>query len=247
MKKMRIDNLLVERGLADSQAKAHAFVMAGIVLVNEQRIEKPSQTFPENVTIRLKNNNERIRYVGRGGLKLEEALLKFHIRPSEYVCLDIGASTGGFTDCLLQNGAKRVFAVDAGTNQLDWRIRSDERVEVRENTNARNLKPEGFNEKFDLITVDVSFVSVTKILPALKELISEKGKIIVLIKPQFEVSRGEVGTGGIVTDPRKHSEVIERINRFAKQIGLKCLQIIDSPILGMEGNKEFLALYEKEQ
>lgn len=243
MKKVRIDDLLLERGLAESKAKAHAIVLAGIVLANEQRVEKPSEKFVENTKIRLKHDLEKSKYVGRGGLKLEKALSEFHIRLNEYVCLDIGSSTGGFTDCLLQSGAKKVFAVDSGTNQLDWKLRNDERVEVRENTNARYLKPEDFNEKFDLITMDVSFISVTKILPALKELLNKNGKIIVLIKPQFEVNKEDVEAGGIVKSSEKHKEVIEKINYFAENIGLKFMQITDSPILGMEGNKEFLAVY----
>ena len=158
--------------------------------------------------------------------------------------LDVGASTGGFTDCLLQNGAKKVFCVDVGTNQLVWKLRNDERVEARENTNARHLKPEDFDEKFDLIVMDVSFISVTKILPALLPLLSENGKIIILIKPQFEVGKGEVGKGGIVRDAEKHERVVSEVNEFAEKIGLKVSGLIDSPILGAEGNKEFLVLYE---
>ncbi len=244
MKKERIDNLLVEYGFAESVAKARALVMSGVVLVNEKRAEKPSDNFQRNAAIRIKGYSEQTRYVGRGGLKLERALEHFHIRPSEYVCLDIGSSTGGFTDCLLQNGVKKVVAVDAGTNQIDWKIRTDARVEVRENTNARYLKREDFSEKFDLIVMDVSFISVTKILPAVKELLAEKGKLVVLIKPQFEVERGAVAKGGIVIDAEKHHEVIEKVNEFAAKIGLHAEGVIDSPILGAEGNKEFLALYK---
>lgn len=245
MKKTRIDNLLIQRSFAASKEKAQALIMAGIVLVDEQRVDKPSQQFPETVSVRLKGKADESKYVGRGGLKLEKALSEFQIRPNEYVCLDVGSSTGGFTDCLLQNGAKKVFAVDVGTNQLVWQLRDDSRVEARENVNARYLKAVDFSEKFDLIVMDVSFISVTKILPALKELLGEKGKIIVLIKPQFEVEKGKVGKGGIVTDCEKHEQVIEKISVFAEQINLHCLNIIDSPILGADGNKEFLALYEK--
>ncbi len=243
MKKERIDKLLVELGFADSRTKAQALVMAGVVLVNENRIEKPSQEFLPTDKIRIKGKTDEIKYVGRGGLKLEKALQEFQIRPSKYVCLDVGASTGGFTDCLLQHGAKKVFAIDVGTNQLVWKLRNDARVEVRENVNARYLKPEDFAEKFDLIVMDVSFISVTKILPTLKNLLAENGKIIVLIKPQFEVGKGEVGKGGIVKDESKHAEVIEKINKFTEEIGLKNLGLIASPILGADGNKEFLALY----
>jgi 23S rRNA (cytidine1920-2'-O)/16S rRNA (cytidine1409-2'-O)-methyltransferase len=243
--KERIDKILVKNGFADSRLKAQALVMAGVVLANEQRVEKPSQEFPIDANIRIKGQTAESKYVGRGGLKLEKALEKFHICPNEYVCIDVGASTGGFTDCLLQNGAKKVITVDVGTNQLVWKLRTDVRVEVRENVNARYLKPEDFVEKFDLIVMDVSFISVTKILSALKTLIKDNGKIIVLIKPQFEVNKFDVGEGGIVRNELKHAEVIEKVNKFASEIGLKQLGLIDSPILGAEGNKEFLALYSK--
>ena len=243
MKKERIDKLLVELGLADSRAKAQALVMAGVVLVDEKRVEKPSESFAPEAAVRLKGQTAESRYVGRGGLKLEKALREFHIQPDEYVCLDVGASTGGFTDCLLQHGARRVTAVDVGTNQMVWKLRSDARVEVREQTNARALKPEDFAEKFDLVVMDVSFISVTKILPALAPLLAEKGKIVVLIKPQFEVGRADVGKGGIVRDEAKHAEVIEKINRFAAELGLRVEGLTDSPILGADGNREFLALY----
>ncbi len=243
MKRERIDTLLVEFGFTDSPVKAHALVMAGVVLVNEKRVEKPSESFPHGAKIRIKNDSAENKFVGRGGLKLEEALRKFQISASEYVCLDVGSSTGGFTDCLLQNGAKRVVAVDAGTNQIDWKLRNDARVEVRENTNARYLKPEDFTEKFDLIVIDVSFISVKKILPAIVPLLKEKGRIITLIKPQFEVGRGEVGAGGVVRETEKHERVIAEVNRFAETCGLESLGAIDSPILGADGNREFLALY----
>jgi 23S rRNA (cytidine1920-2'-O)/16S rRNA (cytidine1409-2'-O)-methyltransferase len=245
VKKERIDKLLVEQGFADSRTKAQALVMAGVVLVNEKRIEKPSHEFLPTDIIRIKGKSDEIKYVGRGGLKLEKALREFHIHPNEYVCLDVGASTGGFTDCLLQSGAKKVFAVDVGTNQLVWKLRNDPRVEVRENVNARYLKPEDFTDKFDLIVMDVSFISVTKILPGLKNLLSADGKIIVLIKPQFEVGKGEVGKGGIVKDAEKHAQVIEKVKEFTDSIGLINKGLIDSPILGADGNKEFLALFVK--
>lgn len=245
MKKVRIDNLLVKLGFADSPKKAQALVMSGVVLANEQRVEKSSQEFPEGAKIRLKTESLESKYVGRGGLKLEKALQEFNICPSRYVCLDVGASTGGFTDCLLQNGAEKVYTVDSGTNQLVWKIRNDERVAVFENLNARYLQPDTFAVSFHLIVMDVSFISATKILPALKNLLAENGKIIVLIKPQFEAAKEDVGAGGIVTDPEKHWKVIEKVNTFAESIDLKFLQITDSPILGASGNKEFLALYER--
>ena len=245
MKKERIDKLLQARGLAESRTKAQALVMAGVVLVDEKRVEKPSESFAPEAAIRLKGDSPESRYVSRGGLKLEKALEEFGVDPTDFVCLDVGSSTGGFTDCLLKQGAARVVAVDAGTNQLVWSLRTDPRVESRENTNARNLTPEDFDRLFDLIVVDVSFISVTKILPALAALLTSEGRIIVLIKPQFEVGRGEVGKGGIVRETEKHQRVIAEVNARATEIGLRSAGVIDSPIYGAEGNKEFLALYEK--
>ena len=243
--KERIDKLLIEFGFAESIGKAQALVMSGVVVVNDKRVEKPSEEFLSDAKIRLKGQTAASKYVGRGGLKLEKALDEFAICPEKYICLDIGSSTGGFTDCLLQNGAKKVYAVDVGTNQLAWKLRRDARVEVRENVNARYLTNDDFNEKFDLIVIDVSFISVTKILPALVSLLNDDGKIIALIKPQFEVKKGEVGKGGIVRDEKKHQRVIKEVNQAAKETGLQIVNIIESPILGAEGNKEFLALYEK--
>ncbi len=244
MKRERIDKMLVENGFADSFDKAKALVMAGVVLVNERRVEKSSEAFPIDAKIRIKGNSIEKKFVSRGGLKLEKALREFEISVEDAICLDVGASTGGFTDCLLQNGAKRIVAVDAGTNQIDWKLRIDERVEVRENTNARHLKPEDFSEKFDLIVVDVSFISVQKILPALVPLLRENGAIIVLIKPQFEVKKTEVGTGGIVRETEKHERVVAETNAFAAAINLKTVGLIESPIRGADGNLEFLALYK---
>ena len=243
MKKERIDKLLHERGLADSRTKAQAMVMAGVVLVDERRVEKPSESFSSAAVIRIKGDSPESRYVGRGGLKLEKALEEFHIDVKGFVCLDVGASTGGFTDCLLQHGALRVVAVDAGTNQLAWSLRNDPRVEVREKTNARELFLGEFESQFDLIVMDVSFISVTKILPALAPLLVPNGRMLVLIKPQFEVGKGEVGKGGIVREPEKHERVVREVNGFAEEIGMEVLGLIDSPVLGAEGNKEFLALY----
>jgi 23S rRNA (cytidine1920-2'-O)/16S rRNA (cytidine1409-2'-O)-methyltransferase len=247
MKKERIDKLLTEQGFAASRAKAQALVMAGVVLVDEKRVEKPAETYPPEATIRIKGESAESKYVSRGGLKLEKALEHFHIRVNGYICLDVGASTGGFTDCLLKNGAEKVVAVDVGTNQLAWKLRSDPRVDARENVNARHLKPEDFDAPFDLIVMDVSFISVTKIVAALVPLLKPDGRIVTLIKPQFEVGRGEVGKGGIVRDPEKHSRVVDEINRYAIGCGLKLGGVVDSPILGAEGNKEFLALYEKNE
>jgi 23S rRNA (cytidine1920-2'-O)/16S rRNA (cytidine1409-2'-O)-methyltransferase len=245
MKRERIDKLLVEHGLAESRTRAQALVMAGAVLVNEQRVEKSSESFPPDAQIRVRGSDDpAARFVGRGGLKLEAALREFEIDVRDAVCLDVGASTGGFTDCLLQHGARRVTALDVGHNQIDWRLRQDARVEVREGVNARFLKLEDFDEKFDLIVMDVSFISATKILPALVPLLKDSGKIIILIKPQFEVGRGEVGRGGIVTDEAKHKRVVEEVNAAVRELGLNVCGVIPSPILGGEGNREFLALYD---
>lgn len=245
MKRERIDKLLVERGLAESRTKAQAMVMAGVVLVDEQRVEKPSHQFDTNSAIRIKGGDDpTTRYVGRGGLKLEAALREFQIDVAELMCLDVGASTGGFTDCLLQNGAKKVFAIDVGHNQIDWRLRNDPRVEVREGVNARYLTPEDFPHKFDLAVMDVSFISVTKVLPSIVPLLLQNASIVTLIKPQFEVGRGEVGGGGVVRDPAKRLRVVEEVNDAARALGLEVVKVIESPITGAEGNVEFLALYK---
>lgn len=241
----RIDKLLVDRGMAESQTRAQALVMAGVVLANEKRIDKASDLVDQSAVIRIKGESAETKYVSRGGLKLEKALEEFHIRPDEYNCLDVGSSTGGFTDCLLKHGAAHVTAVDAGTNQLVWSLRSDPRVDVRENVNAREIKPADFAELFDLAVMDVSFISVTKILPAIVPLLKATGRIVILIKPQFEVRRAEVGKGGIVKDPEKHDRVVREVNDFAETCGLIVASTIESPIRGAEGNKEFLALYER--
>ena len=242
MPRERIDKLLVDRGLAESRTKAQALVMAGAVLVEEQLIHKPSELFSHDANIRVKESATQ-RYVSRGGLKLEAALDEFNIDVNGLTCLDVGASTGGFTDCLLQHGAQRVVALDVGHNQLDWKIRNDPRVEVREEVNARHLLPEDFEGKFDLITIDVSFISLTKILPALVPLLTNSGRIVGLIKPQFEVGKGEVGKGGIVKDPSRHQRVVSEVNVFAKSLSLQVTGVIESPIKGADGNTEFLALY----
>jgi 23S rRNA (cytidine1920-2'-O)/16S rRNA (cytidine1409-2'-O)-methyltransferase len=242
----RIDKILVDRGLAKSRTKAQALVMAGVVLVDEQRVNKPSDTVGPHARIRIKGGDDPTsRYVSRGGLKLEEALLKFGIDAHGLDCLDIGASTGGFTDCLLQHGAERVTAIDVGHNQIDWRLRTDARVEVREGINARYLKPDDFPKQFDLVVMDVSFISATKILPAITPLLKDRARLIVLIKPQFEVGRGEVGKGGIVRDSQKHARVIAEVNAVAEHLGLRAENVIASPIRGADGNVEFLALYQR--
>jgi 23S rRNA (cytidine1920-2'-O)/16S rRNA (cytidine1409-2'-O)-methyltransferase len=244
MKRERIDKLLVDCGLAQSRTRAQALVMAGMVLVDEQLVKKPSETFPANANIRLKGNDDPAsRYVSRGGLKLEAALREFHIDVHELTCLDVGSSTGGFTDCLLQHGARQVSAVDVGHNQFEWGLRNDPRVAVREGVNARYLKPADFDQKFDLATIDVAFISATKILPAVVPLLVEQGKIITLIKPQFEVGKGQVGKGGIVKDSAQHERVVAEVNGAAEELGLKVYGVIESPIHGADGNIEFLALY----
>lgn len=247
MARERIDKLLVDLGLADSRNRAHALVMAGVVLVDEKKVEKPSEKFEKDATVRLKGASSETRYVGRGGLKLEAALREFEIDPTGFACIDIGSSTGGFTDCLLQHGAASVTCIDSGTNQLVWSLRQDERIDVREKTNARELNRTDFDKLFDLAVMDVSFISATKIIPAILPLLSERGKMVVLIKPQFEVGRGEVGKGGIVREAEKHDRVVGEVNAFAVSVGLAAVGLIDSPILGAEGNKEFLALYAKRQ
>jgi 23S rRNA (cytidine1920-2'-O)/16S rRNA (cytidine1409-2'-O)-methyltransferase len=245
VKRERIDKLLVERGLAESRTKAQAMVMAGVVLVDEQRVEKPSQQFDPSSTIRIKGGDDPTsRYVGRGGLKLEAALREFQIDVRGLICLDVGASTGGFTDCLLQHGATKVVALDVGHNQIDWRLRNDPRVEVREGVNARYLKPEDFAGKFDLAVMDVSFISATKVLPAIVPLLVNGGMIVTLIKPQFEVGRGEVGGGGVVRDAAKRARVVDQVNDAARALGLRVVNVIESPLFGAEGNVEFLAVYK---
>lgn len=245
VKRERIDKLLVERGLAESRTKAQALVMAGVVLVNEQQVQKPADQFAIDARIRVKHADDPAsRYVGRGGLKLQAALLEFHLNVEGAVCLDVGASTGGFTDCLLQNGAQKVFAIDVGHNQIDWRLRNDPRVEVREGVNARFLQPEDFPVRFDLAVIDVSFISATKVLPAIVPLIRDGGSIVTLIKPQFEVGRGEVGGGGIVRDVAKRAQAVETVNNAAAELALRVAGVIESPIQGAEGNIEFLAHYK---
>jgi 23S rRNA (cytidine1920-2'-O)/16S rRNA (cytidine1409-2'-O)-methyltransferase len=241
LKKTRADLLLVERGIAESREKAKVLILAGKVFYsldgkNFHPVLKPSQTLPPSAELKVE---EDLPYVSRGGLKLEQALNFFEVDPSGLVCLDVGASTGGFTDCLLQRGAKRVYAVDVGKGLLHPKLREDPRVVVLEGINARYLTPSHFPEKMDLITVDVSFISLKKVLPALKELLKDSGLIIALIKPQFELSPKEVKKG-IVRDPKLHLKVVNEIWEFAKDLGFEPLGVVESPILGAKGNKEFL-------
>jgi 23S rRNA (cytidine1920-2'-O)/16S rRNA (cytidine1409-2'-O)-methyltransferase len=232
----RLDRMLAARGLADSREKAQALIMAGEVLVNGQKAAKPGQLVGVDSAIEVLN---RPRYVSRGGLKLDAALEHFGIDPNGAMCLDIGSSTGGFTDCLLQHGASRVHAVDCGTAQLDWRLRSDPRVVVHENTNARHLTFSDIGEFADLAVFDVSFISVTLILPAVIPVLKPAGQLVVLVKPQFEVGKGQVGAGGIVRDPELHAQARDKVRAALSTLGFNTA-IIDSPILGAEGNREFL-------
>jgi 23S rRNA (cytidine1920-2'-O)/16S rRNA (cytidine1409-2'-O)-methyltransferase len=243
MAKERLDKLIVERGLAESRTRAQALILAGQVLVAEQRADKPGQMVDAALEIRIKG--ETPRYVSRGGLKLEAALDQFRINVEGRACIDVGASTGGFTDCLLQHGAARVWAIDVGHNQLAWKIRQDPRVVVIEGRNARDLAPEQFAEPLTVATVDVSFISLAKIFPALAACLADGADVIALVKPQFEVGRGEVGKGGIVTDPLKHRRVLAEVAGVAASLGLSPVDVIASPILGAEGNREFLIHFEK--
>ena len=237
-RRVRIDRLLVDRGLIASREKAQSRVMAGEVLVDEQKVEKPGHAVPEDSEIRFLG--EPPPYVSRGGFKLQGALDHFKIDVRGRVGLDVGASTGGFTDCLLQRGARRVYAVDAGVNQLDWKLRQDERVVVHEKVNARYLDREVVPEPVSFACCDVSFISATLILPALPPLLDEAADLIVLVKPQFEVGKGEVGKGGIVKDPALHEQAVDRVRVAAGEIGFTVKGVIESPILGAEGNREFL-------
>lgn len=234
--KRRADHLLVERGLAESRERAQALIIAGYVMANGQKVQKPGQSIPGDASVEL---TERLRYVSRGGLKLEAALHHFAIDVNGKVCIDVGSSTGGFTDCLLQHGAARVYAFDVGSGQLDWKLRNDPRVIVREGVNARYLQPSDVGEPAALAVCDVSFISVTMIIPAILPLLRTPRALVILIKPQFEVGRAQVGKGGIVRDPALHAEVCARIEAVVASLGLKT-DIIESPILGAEGNREFL-------
>lgn len=236
--RQRIDRLLVERGLAESREKAQAMLLAGEVLVNEQKITKAGQQVAPDAPIRVLA--EPPKYVSRAGFKLEGAFDQFGITVEGQICLDIGASTGGFTDCLLQHGAAKVYAIDAGTAQLHWKIRSDPRVIVREKCNARYLDAETLPEPVTFFCCDVSFISVTLIMPALPPFLSEGAEAVVLAKPQFEVERGQVGKGGIVTDPALHAAVVDKVSGALAGLGFAEIRTAPSPVRGAEGNQEFL-------
>jgi 23S rRNA (cytidine1920-2'-O)/16S rRNA (cytidine1409-2'-O)-methyltransferase len=234
--KSRLDQLLVDRGLTDSREKARALILAGQVLVEGQKSDKPGHSIAAGSRVELL---ERMPYVSRGGLKLAAALDHFAIDVAGWTCIDVGSSTGGFTDCLLQRRAARVWAVDVGHGQLDWKLRNDPRVVVCEGVNARYLKPEDYSQQFDLAVCDASFISATLLIPAIAPLLAPAGSMVILVKPQFEVGREQVGKGGIVRDPELHRAACDRVRGVVEALGFPT-EIIESPILGAEGNREFL-------
>ena len=239
--KKRLDVLLVEKGFAESRTKAQAIIMSGLVYVNDQKADKPGVSYEETVLVEVRNCGG-CPYVSRGGLKLEKALRDFGVDPTGYVCSDSGASTGGFTDCLLQQGASKVFAIDVGYGQLDWKIRSDPRVVVMERTNVRYVTPEDLGEPLDLSVIDVSFISLRIVLPVIKTFLKPTGQVLCLIKPQFEAGKEKVGKGkGVVRDPEIHKEVLDNFVSLTHEIGFTILGLTFSPVKGPEGNIEFLA------
>ena len=243
-KKERLDTLLAENGYAVSREKARSIIMAGLVFVDNQKIDKPGTKVNVNANIEVKGNP--IPYVSRGGLKLEKALKEFAIDLTGFTTIDIGASTGGFTDCMLQKGAAKVFAIDVGYGQLAWSLRTDSRVVCMERTNIRKVTPADLGEAADFATMDVSFISITKVLPVAKELLKEEGRLVCLIKPQFEAGREKVGKKGVVRDKNVHKEVIEHILDFCKnQMSFEILGLTFSPIKGPEGNIEYLVYLSK--
>ena len=240
--KKRLDLILVERGLFKTREKAKREIMVGNVIVNEQAVTKAGTNFKddEKLNIRIKN---KLRYVSRGGLKLEKAIKEWELDFNDKLVLDIGASTGGFTDCALQNGAKRVYSVDVGTNQLDWKLRNDDRVVSIEETHIKDLTPENIeNNKVDYIVIDVSFISLTKVIPYFEKFLKENGKVVMLVKPQFEVGRDKIGRNGVVQEEEYHDEAIKKIIAFSKECGYELIGVKDSPIKGAKGNSEFLML-----
>ena len=241
--KERLDVLLVKRNLAESREKAKAIIMSGNVFVEGQREDKAGSTFEDSVQIEVKG--QKLPYVSRGGLKLEKAMANFDVHLQDKVCTDVGSSTGGFTDCMLQNGARKVFAIDVGHGQLAWKLRQDERVVCMEKTNIRYVTPEDLGEKIDFSSIDVSFISLTKVLLPIYNYLKEDGQIVALIKPQFEAGREKVGKKGVVREKSTHYEVIELVLSYAVSIGFKVLNLDFSPIKGPEGNIEYLAHLQK--
>ena len=238
MKKVRLDKLLVDRALVPSRERARALILAGKVVVGEHAVDKAGAQVDEDAPVRLKG--EDIPYVSRGGLKLEKGLDHFAVDPAGRVAIDVGASTGGFTDCLLQRGATKVFAVDVGYGQLAWSLREDPRVVNLERTNIRELTTERLGERPSLAVIDASFISLDKVLPPTLALLAPGAEVLALIKPQFEVGKGQVGKGGVVRDAEQHAAVVERIRTLAESLGCLILGVTESPILGPKGNREFL-------
>lgn len=236
--KQRLDALLTEKGLAETRSKAQAIIMSGEVYVNGQKADKPGAMFEDAAEIEVRGSV--CPYVSRGGLKLEKALRDFGVRPEGYVCSDSGASTGGFTDCLLQHGASKVFAIDVGYGQLAWKVRNDPRVVCMERTNIRNVTPKDLGEPLDLSVVDVSFISLKIVLPAIRQLLKPTGQVLCLIKPQFEAGKDKVGKKGVVRDPAVHREVLENFVALAGSLGMTIRGLTFSPVKGPEGNIEFL-------
>ena len=245
MRKERLDKLLIEKGMVQSRERARALIMAGRIAVEGRTVDKPGMRIEMEAQLELRGDDQP--YVSRGGIKLEGALDAFRIDPKGFVVMDVGASTGGFTDCVLQRGAKKVYAVDVGYGQLAWKLQTDSRVVSLERRNVRYLKREEVKEEMDLILIDTSFISIEKFLPNLLRFLREGGSIIGLIKPQFEVGRGEVGKGGVVRDGILHQKVIDRISEFSRGLGLSVLGVIESPILGPKGNREFFIYLKREK
>ena len=245
MAKERLDVLLVSRGLAESREKAKAIIMSGNVYVDGQKEDKAGSNFPAEAVIEVRGNT--LKYVSRGGLKLEKAMENFDVTLAGKICMDVGSSTGGFTDCMLQNGAVKVYAVDVGHGQLAWKLRNDERVVCMEKTNIRYVTPEDVADKINFSSIDVSFISLTKVLGPVKELLSDDGQIVCLIKPQFEAGREKVGKHGVVRDSAVHLEVIEKVIDFAISIGFEVLNLEFSPVKGPEGNIEYLGFLRKSE
>ena len=244
-KKERLDVLLVKRGLAESREKAKAIIMTGNVFVEEQREDKAGSTFAEDAQIRIKGTP--MKYVSRGGYKLEKAMELWHVPLQDKLCMDVGSSTGGFTDCMLQNGAVKVYAIDVGTNQLAWKLRQDERVVSMEKTNIRYVTPEDIADPIDFSSIDVAFISLTKVLIPVWNLLKNGGRVVCLVKPQFEAGREKVGRKGVVRDKKVHEEVVCHIMTYALSMGFEILGLSYSPIKGPEGNIEYLLYIEKPQ
>ena len=238
MKKERLDVLMVQRNLAESREKAKALIMSGIVYVNGQKEDKAGTSFEETVQIEVRGST--LKYVSRGGLKLEKAMSRFGVQLAGKVCMDVGASTGGFTDCMLQNGAVKVYAGDVGHGQLAWKLRNDDRVICMEKTNIRYVTPEDIGDRIEFSSIDVSFISLTKVLGPVKQLLTDNGQVVCLIKPQFEAGREKVGKKGVVREKSVHLEVIEMVSDYARSIGFGILGLEFSPIKGPEGNIEYL-------